>query len=67
MRILLIIISVLSISCSSKQNRKPAVESEICKDYKNNIICIQNNKCYITNISNSFEQQVSCELLKETN
>ena len=68
----LILLSVLLTGCSSiknksiRQQRNPAVELEKCFDVQNNqIACIKKNKCYITNISNSFEQEIDCNLYKE--
>ena len=54
------------ISCSKEVQRKPAVESEICIDYTNNtIICKNNNKCYITNVSNTQNTPISCKEFKQ--
>jgi uncharacterized protein YceK len=66
----LILLTILLTGCSSiksnKQQRNPAVELEKCFDVENNqIACINKNKCYITNISNSFEQEIDCNLYKE--
>lgn len=61
MKYLLVLTLILSSCSKSNNNRSPAVESEICYDYKDNLMkCKNNDKCYITDMSNSFKEEISC-------
>lgn len=59
MKLILIIMTLFIVSCSESNNRKPAVEDEVCIDTENNrMICKNKDRCYF--LEREKEVSTSC-------
>lgn len=63
---ILLLLSLILVACSSNQERKPSVTKELCFDYdEDSLICNNNDKCYLTDVSDNYRKEISCKEFEE--